>query len=348
GWLGYLNTDNGYVAEANETSNTQTLTITLPVKPDLTVSNASSGAITMNQNGSYSFPVSFTVTNNGGATAVASWWDASYLSADGTLDNSDLVVGDLQHTTPLAAGASYNVSFTATTAASTAAGTYTLFLKADGRGGWLGYLNTDNGYVAEANETNNTQTLTITLPVKPDLTVSNASSGGITMNQNGSYSFPVSFTVTNNGGATAVASWWDASYLSADGTLDNSDLVVGYLQHTTPLAAGASYNVSFTATTAASTAAGTYTLFLKADGRGGWLGYLNTDNGYVAEANETNNTQTLTITLPVKPDLTVSNASSGGITMNQNGSYSFPVSFTVTNNGGATAVASWWDASYLS
>jgi hypothetical protein len=37
-------------------------------------------------------------------------------------------------------------------------------VKADGRGSWLGYTNTDNGYVAEANEGNNTASMTVVLP----------------------------------------------------------------------------------------------------------------------------------------------------------------------------------------
>ena len=96
----------------------------------------------------------------------------------------------------------------------------------------------------------------------------------------------------------AVANWWDAGYLSSDATLSNTDLVVGYLQHTAPLAAGASYTAGGTYTTTTTTAPGTYTLFVKADGRGSWLGYTNTDNGYVAEANEGNNTASMTVVLP--------------------------------------------------
>src|SRR5262249_50724201 len=159
----------------------------------------------------------------------------------------------------------------------------------------------------------------------------------ITVNQSGAYVFPVTFTVNNIGGAAAQASgqapWNDVAYLSSDGTLDNADVVVGYVSRLTPLAAGGSYTVSFTAITATTTGPGNYTLFVKADGRGSgaWGGGQPTDNGFVAEPNESNNTQSLAITLPTKPDLTVSNASFGAITVKQNGAYMFPVTFTVNN-----------------
>src|SRR5439155_925587 len=167
------------------------------------------------------------------------------------------------------------------TATTTAPGTYTLFVKADGRWtGGGGGTNTDNGRLVEANEANNTQALTLTLPVKPDLTVSNASIGVITVNQNGVYNIPVTFTVTNVGGVTAPPSWYDEGYLSVDGVLDNADLALsGYVNHTVALAPGASYTTTTTFGTATTTAPGTYTLFVKADGQ--WVGGsgTNTDNG---------------------------------------------------------------------
>src|SRR5208283_5364706 len=157
--------------------------------------------------------------------------------------------------------------------------------------------------------------------------------------------FPVTFTVNNIGGSTAQPFWNDVAYLSTDATLDNSDLVVGHLQHAITLAAGASYPVTFTATTATTTTAGSYTLFLKADGHGAGIPAVsgtNTDNGNVAEASETNNTEALSITLPALPDFTVSNLSVGTIIKNSNGSHSIPVTFTVNNIGGSSSAPTWY------
>src|SRR5204863_2448875 len=128
---------------------------------------------------------------------------------------------------------------------------------------------------------------------------------------------------TNGGGSPAAPTWYDQAYLSIDGTLDNSDQnLSGYHIQSTALAPGPSYSytVTTTFTTTTTTAAGSYTLFIKADGRGPTnTGGTNTDDGYVAEANEANNAQALPITLLGKPDLTVSNASVGTISVGQNG-----------------------------
>src|SRR5439155_265059 len=128
-----------------------------------------------------------------------------------------------------------------TTATTQAAGSYTLFVKADGRSPGLYGTNTDNGLVAETDESNNTQSVAITFPTKPDLTLTNASVGAVTVNQNGSYSFAVTWTVTNLGASPAAGGWYDVSYLSTDGVLDNSDSYIGYTPRSTALAAGASY-----------------------------------------------------------------------------------------------------------
>ncbi len=140
--------------------------------------------------------------------------------------------------------------------------------------------------------------MAITLPTKPDLTLSIISVGTIVKNANGSKSIPVTYTVTNNGGAAAQPSWYDYGYLSNDATLDDADAVVGYLLRSTALAAGASYTATTTYTTTTTTATGTYTLFVKADGKGGGLGGTNTDNGRVSEANESNNVASITVVLP--------------------------------------------------
>jgi hypothetical protein len=301
GGLGGTNADSGKMAEANETNNTQAVSLTLPTKPDLTVSNLSVGTpITVAQNGAYSFPVSYTMTNSGATAAAPNWYDVGYLSTDGALDNADVaLVGYHTQTAALAVGASYTINGTFTTTATTTPGTYTLFVKADGRWPGVGGTNTDNGVVAEASEANNTQVVSLTLPTKSDLTVSIVSVGTIIKNANSTYSIPLTYIVTNSGGATAAPNWYDVGYLSANGVFDNADVALaGYHQQTVALAAGASYTINGTFTTTATTTPGTYTLFVKEDGRWPGVGGTNTDNGVVAEANETNNTASVTVVLP--------------------------------------------------
>jgi hypothetical protein len=350
----YSPTGANNVAESNEANNMQYLAINIPAnpKPDLTVSNASVGAISVAQNGVYYLPVTYTVTNGGQTSAAPSWFDLAYLSANATLDDSDQnLAGYNTHSAALVAGASYTSTKTYSTTAGTAAGSYTLFVKADGRGSAVGTgTNTDSGNLVESNEANNTQALALTLPAKPDLTVSNVSVGAISVSQTGAYSIPVTFTVANLGGLAAPPNWYDLAYLSVDGVLDNADQnLVGKNYVTTALAAGASYTATTTFNSPAVTAPGSYTLFVKTDGHGSALPLgTNTDTGNLVESNEANNTQALALTLPAKPDLVLSNVSVGTIVKNADNSKSISVTFTVINNGGVAAQPNWYTLAYLS
>lgn len=323
-------------------------------KPDLTVSNLSVGVIWRDANGAYNLPVSFRVNNVGTAAAVATWYDRGYLSVDAALQNSDQVLGGATaRSTDLAPGASYTVTTTLVTSTSTAAGDYTLIVKADGGANTSGqYSIIGANYVAEGDESNNTQSVTVSLLAnpKPDFTLTNLAVGTITTNQNGSYAIPLTFQVNNVGQATASAPWYDRAYLSADAVLNDTDQVLaGNNYRGTALTPGSSYNVSMTVTTTATTAPGTYSLIAKADGGNSASGqYSPTGTNYVAETDETNNTQAAAIVLPTLPDLVISNLTLGAVQSRAAGGYDIPLTFTVTNSGGSTAKAPWYDRAYLS
>ncbi len=328
---------NGSLVEASETNNTTAgISLVLPAYPDLAISSPSVGTIAENQNGSYNVPVMFTVTNLTGSPAKPYWSDYGYLSSNGALDATTPFLGSQSHGTQLAAGDSYTVSQTYVTSASP--GSYTVFMKADGQSNA-----TTTGAVKESDETNNaTSGISVTLPNYPDLAISNPSVGTIAENQNGSYNIPVTFTVTNLTGSPAKPYWSDYGYLSSNGALDATTPFLGSQSHGTQLAAGDSYTVSQTYVTSASP--GSYTVFMKADGQSNA-----TTTGAVKESDETNNaTSGIAVTLPNYPDLAISNPSVGTIVHNQNGSYSIPVAFTVTNLGTTAAQPYWYDYGYLS
>jgi hypothetical protein len=122
--------------------------------------------------------------------------------------------------------------------------------------------------------------------------------GTIVKNTNGSYKIPVTYKVTNVGGAAAQPSWYDVAYLSDDATLDINDAALaGYHTQAAALAVNGSYTINGTFTTSTTTPAGTHTLFVKADGRSTALGGANTDAGKVMEATETNNTASISVVL---------------------------------------------------
>ena len=287
------------VAVIAAASSTGSITL-LPGAGDLVVSNPSLGTIVANKNGSHSIPVTYTVTNVGSAVAQSPWYDMVYLSVDATLDNADQHLnGWPSRVTPLPPGSSYTTTGTFTTSTSTPAGSYTLFVKADGQGPTSGNgTNTDAGRLIEVNEANNTQSLPLTL-ARPDLVVTNASIASIAKNTNGSYRIAVAYTVQNSGSVTAQPYWYDTAYLSIDGALDDTDQhLTGSPRRDAALAPGASYTVTGTYTTTTSTPAGSYTLFIKADGHGAVLGNgTNTDSGSLVEADDANNTRALTVTL---------------------------------------------------
>jgi YD repeat-containing protein len=330
----------GSIAESNENNNTSAaISVVLPTYPDLALGNASVGTITENQNGSFNVPVTFTVTNAGTNPALPTWADRTYLATNGVLDASSTNIGTTFRTTALAGGANYTVTQTYTTSGITP-GNYTLFLKADGL---TGSFAAGSGSVAESNETNNVASFNVVMPTYPDLAISNPSIGTITENQNGTFSVPVTFTVTNLGTTPAQPTWADRTYLSNDSVLDSSDTTLGTSFRITALAGSASYNVSQTYTTSG-VGPGNYTVFLKTDG-----GALPMGSGSVVESDDTNNTTVgLPISLPTYPDLEISNPSVGTIIKNVNGTYNVPVTFTVTNVGTTQAKSTWADHGYIS
>ena len=285
------------ILESNPNNNVQSIGVVLPAGPaDLTVSNLSVGTISANASGGYGIAATFQVNNIGQSAAQAPWYDYAYLSTDALLQDTDQVLGLANyHSVDLAPGASYVVSKTFNSSQSTAPGNYTLFVKADGGSAASGQNSpTGANVVYEADENNNVQAASITLPTRPDLTVSNLSIGAITRNGDNSYTIPVTFQVNNVGASGAQAPWYDAGFLSTDAVLQDADqrfyqdVIRG-----TDLAAGASYTVTITFYTSPTTPPGTYTLFVKTDGTGPVGG-----TGQVLEANEANNTQSLSVVLP--------------------------------------------------
>ncbi len=132
---------------------------------DLKTGALTIGTIVANQDGSWTIPVSYTVTNAGSVAAQPGWYDVGYLSADGTLSNDDQSSGVLGYQgDALAAGGTYKVSSSLRTSTTTAPGAYTFFAQADGHNvGTTGGTNTDNGSLVETGETNNVGAASVTL-----------------------------------------------------------------------------------------------------------------------------------------------------------------------------------------
>jgi subtilase family serine protease len=321
-YYGYGN--NNRQGETNNANNVRAVPIHLTAA-DLVVSSA---VTPVSASLGETFNVSWTVANQGSATASADWWDAVYLSDDPYLNTSYYYDNDIYLTgafagsqTPLAAGESYTLSTNVT-------------LPNVGTGAkYLIFAGDRSGAQAEGNENNNFYAVSITLTA-PDLVVSDAIAP-VTASIGDAVS--VSWTVTNQGGTNAPSHWSDSVYVSDDAILDNSDTLVSTqsVDVQSPLAAGASYNITKDILLPNTTTGGRYLLFATDSGRN------------QGETNENNNVRTVPINLTLsQADLVVSITTP--VPAKAAFGDTFDISWVVANQGTGAANSTWTNAVYLS
>ena len=258
----------GSVVETLETNNTRWASIL--IGPDLVVtaltapSAAGAGA---------TIAVSDTTANQGGGLAPAST-TRFYLSTNYTLDAGDVAL-ESRAVPALDQGASSPFTTNVTVPAGTPTGTYYFMAKSDA-----------GDAVPESSEANNVRY--VLMRIGGDLYVS-----ALSVPARAAAGDTIAVTdTTKNIGAGAVNASTTAFYLSANLSLDASDVRLQPDRDVPPLAAGA-YSAVTTAVTLPPVAAGTWYVLANAD-----------DAGVVPEVQETNNLRWGT--LMVGPDLTVS------------------------------------------
>jgi subtilisin family serine protease len=242
-------------AETDEANNT--IARTIQIGGDLVVSS-----LTVPPKGGVggTIIVSDTTTNLG-AAAVAASATRFYLSTDTILNAPDMLLSGARSVPALAAGAGSAGSSTLSLPTTISVGVYYLIAKADG----------DN-VVAEAQEANNTNVRSIA--IGPDLTV-----GGLTIQFTIAAGATVLATDTvQNSGADPAGPSTTRFYLSANLSLDASDVLLASSRAVPGLAAGGSSTGSTAVTIPASTVPGVYYLFAVVDA-----------DGAVTEAQENNN-----------------------------------------------------------
>ncbi|MCA3585183.1 MAG: S8 family serine peptidase [Methylocystis sp.] len=286
--------------------------------------------------------VSYVVSNTGsGLTTRSSWTDRLWISKDDVLGNGDdTLVGTFQHTAPLAAGASREVT-ASITPPQEAVGSYRLFVVTNANSDVPEYSGPAYG-----GETNNVATgpLTTVLQTLADLVVSNLEA--LDTVRPGQV-VSVTWQVNNQGvGSTNVSNWKDAFFISKTGLIDDKAVRLNAVQREGVLATGESYTGSALLEIPPDLQTGDYHLIVMAD----WPEYAGVGvlEGAKESANESNNTFSLPLTLagaPMRPDLRVSNFQSP-----QNGIGGLPVtlSWEVKNVGEAIAKPGFYDLVYLS
>lgn len=276
----------------------------------------------------------WTVQNVGTGPTMTNWYDDVYFSRDQIAGNSDdvrLTYVYSSDVTPLASGVNYtrsveNVSLPLST--SWSPGNYYLIFRTD-----------SYGHEPEANENNNqmVRTISLTLPPVADLTVSNVQ---VPANAYAGDTVQMRWTLTNNGTAAAF-NFYDRLYLNNDSELDGSYsryLTEFYFNDT--LDPEESVEVVRDVT-------------LPVNLPGDWYVIIGSDiyNHIYEHQYENNNTAVSgLIRAPwgPMPDLVVTNISAPqDIVLNPTGYTPVPVSWTITNQGNASAT-NWYDYVSLS
>jgi subtilisin family serine protease len=246
----------GTVVEAKETNNTSLKSIL--IGPDLVVSSL---AAPSEAAAGHTLSVTDTTANQGGGDVSPSS-TTFFLSGNYMLDASDTPLDGTRTVSALAVGASNSGSTSLTIPTGTAPGTYYLIARADG-----------GDEIVETLETNNTRSRSIR--IGPDLVVSYASLP--TSSIQAGATATVSTTVRNQGTGTAAPSTI-RFYLSSNGTLDGTDILVSGSRDVPELGADATSSGSTVITIPADTPVRTYYVLAIADA-----------DGTVAESSDSNN-----------------------------------------------------------
>ncbi len=305
-----------------EPGDTYTAQATITSSPDLVASEVSGPA--SSENGDI-IPVSWTVTNQGSGDATGDWYDRVWFSLTPVFDPSTAYwAADFPEAFPpgnsLSAGASYQENENVQVPGNLPAGTWYLVVET-------------NGYndLAESDETNNvaaaTQTIDVATP-NVNLIVTNVSAP---VSANPGDTIEVSWTVANNGSEPTTAnSWTDEVLISTVDYLDSSAIPLVWVTHdqggpSTPLDPGATYTDDLDITLPGFLPQSPMYLLFN----------INQDSSstydFQAETDYTNNVVPQAIAVN-QSDLVVSTASApASVTPDT----SFPVSWTVTNQGAA-------------
>ncbi|MGG7567054.1 CARDB domain-containing protein [Rhodovulum sp. DZ06] len=236
------------------------------------------------------FDLDVTVENIGDADATVEHALNLYLSADGTFDAGDTLIGSVL-LGPLAAGADLTASLSLAIDAAMALGSYTLFAEVDA-----------GGAVAESNEANNLFTGgAVEIVGMPDLVARNlTTSSSLAVPLAPGSEILVSGEIANIGADPVPAGvsgpHESGFWLSDDLTFTTSDVLLAYQSHGAT-APGGSETITDVLLEIPMLAPGTYYIALLAD-----------DLNYFAETDESNNvSNVLTIEVDATPpDLTLS------------------------------------------
>ena len=300
--------------------------LTLRELPDLIVNNVTAPASPFS---GQQIQVSWEIDNMGtGSTNATPWIDAIFLSADTNLNvGADFYLGGIANLTALNPGQMYAQTATVTIP-NGLAGTYYIFVLSDGFDAIEEGSNNNNSAVTTA--------LSISLTPPPDLQVTSI----ITPNNTFSNQIiDVSWAVTNTGIGDVPPdnNFTDYIYLSDEDFFNPSNVTLLATQLRTPLMAGESDTL-------------TKSVQLPQGIFGGYYIHIVTDFSnqvfeFVFEDNNIGTSDTLNVILQPPPDLVVTDIVTPDSVSNLE---NVSLTWTVLNQGGASATGSWQDRVYIS
>ena len=320
-YLLFITDYENYQSELNETNNVKAVSLNVKA-PDLIVTDTT---VPVKSYSDERIEVSWTVKNQGNATANADWYDNIYLSNDSTLDiNTDTQFKEIytSNLTPLAVDDEYSVTQLLTLPSNISLGTQYLIFAPDFY---------DNQ--GELDEENNIKADPITIGDNdPDLVVSSAIAPDTAVLGE---SITVNWSVENQGSIEASSDWYDTIYLSDDNQLDDTDIEISSQSATdeVPLGGNSSYDFCRSITIPNTATGNRYLIFAADAGK------------QQSERDETNNIKAIPISLTA-PDLVISSANTDNSTATWG--EAIDVSWTVTNLESVTAGATWSDQVYIS
>ena len=274
------------VTDAGGLTFSKDFTIDLERYPDLVVTQVTGPQVA---NSGDTIEFSWTVTNNGLATASGTWTDTIYLDALNA-SQTDHNLGSFSYTGELAPGASLT-RVQQVQLPITLSGSYQFVVITDAS------QNLNEG-VSETNNTASTSTpIEVSLSPRPNLQVSSVSAPDSVFAGNESV---IQWTVTNNGTAsTDEPTWHDSVWLSLDDASDENDIYLGEAANPAYLNVGESYTNQLTVKLPE--ISGNYRFIVKADS-GNQVFEANAENDNSAASNYT---QINPIPLSEMPDLIV-------------------------------------------
>ncbi len=311
----------------NEDNNTtvdhESLTITVPPRSDLVVSDIT---VPLETFSNQDLEIVWTVTNQGDEEATGTWNDLVYLSPDDWVGD-DQLYGSFSFTGTIAPGESVTRQESISLPLDIE-GPHYVIVTTDGNNQLVEYNQEDN------NTTVDNQFITITVPPQPDLVVSEIT---VPLETFSNQDLEIVWTVTNQGDVEATGTWNDLVYLSPDDRVGD-DQLYGSFSFTGTLAPGETLTRS-------------QLISLPVDIEGPHYVIVTTDgNNQLVEYNQENNNTTvdnqfITIPVPPQPDLVVSEIL---VPLEAFSQQDIEIVWTVTNQGDVEATGTWNDLVYLS